>query len=112
FAFPKNSIYTDTFTRIFGYIRCSGLMDLYKKEAYYNVSQTGKVWLKSNETIYGLLRPQAGSQETQLLKLQNVLAVFGVALTGYVVGIAVMIIEIVTDWISLYVYNKIDIFIL
>ncbi|CAG7818984.1 unnamed protein product [Allacma fusca] len=96
FAFPKNSIYTDTFARILGYIRQSGLVDRYKQEAYYNVSLTGKVWIKSNETIYDLLHHLVGSHDTQLLKLRNVLAVFGVALTGYIVGIAVMLIEIVT----------------
>ncbi|CAG7647048.1 unnamed protein product [Allacma fusca] len=107
-GFAKNCIYTDSFTRIFGYVRCSGLMDQYKQEAYYNVSQTGKVWLKSNDTIYGLLRPQAGSQETQLLKLQNVLAIFGVAFIGCMVGTAAMIMEIVTDRFLLHVCNTID----
>ncbi|CAG7730344.1 unnamed protein product [Allacma fusca] len=101
FGFAKNSIYTDTFTRIIGYVRNSGLVDKYKQEAYYNVSLTGKAWVKSNETIYGLLRHVVGSSDTQLLKLRNVLVVFGVVLAGCTFGIAVIIIEIVTGWFLL-----------
>ncbi|CAG7824415.1 unnamed protein product [Allacma fusca] len=107
FGLPKNSIYTDTFTRLSGYVRNGGLVAKYKQEAYYNVSLIGKAWVKSNDTIYGLLRPLlVGSHDGQLLKLENILAVFGVLLTGYNFGITVMIAELVNKRFS--VFNKVS----
>ncbi|CAG7832852.1 unnamed protein product, partial [Allacma fusca] len=105
FGLPKNSIYTDTFTRVSGYVRNADLIAKYKQESYYNVSLIGKAWVKSNDTIYGLLRPLLiGSHDGQLPKLENILVVFGVLFTGYNFGIAVMIAELVNKRFS--VCNK------
>ncbi|CAG7821303.1 unnamed protein product [Allacma fusca] len=49
FAFPKNSILTDTFNLVGKYWRPSGLIRKWNQDVYSNFTRSGKSWMKSQK---------------------------------------------------------------
>ena len=80
FAFPKNSIYTDTFERLTGFHRDAGLVQKWNQDVYTNYSVAGKGWMKTqreSEVFKSIdYRWKESQKKIRAFKLRNLTAVF------------------------------------
>ena len=84
FAFQKNSIYTEAFAYVLGWMAGSGLAEKWNSDVSQNYTRIGKEWIKSQRAGCKNEAPKSidsHAKRTGFLKLQNVSVIFVVMVT-------------------------------
>ncbi|CAG7697790.1 unnamed protein product [Allacma fusca] len=97
FAFPKNSVLTESFERISGYFRDYGLIEKLNSEVQNNFTKEGKSWMRTQRYEDSFKRIEREWKEKQEkvrpFKLLNFTAVFSILLSALSLSFVVFLVE-------------------
>ena len=81
FAFQKNSVYTEAFANVLGWMAGSGLVERWNSDLAQNYTKTGKEWIKSqrhgsehSESLKAI--EESDATQKGFLRLGNVFVIF------------------------------------